>query len=245
MDKYVISTISWARNEQEGNFLLECLRQLAKHRLPIVVTDGGSIGSFCERVGEIPGITLLPTVPYSGARLLSQVKATLAGASTLGADKVLYTEPDKQEFFERQLADFLEFGLREAEAGMILASRDAGSFETFPQGQQLTETLMDRLGAETLGVRGDLCYGPLILRRELCSALETVEEDIGWGWRFFMMAVSHRLGLPIQLYEADLPCPETQRGEDDLKSRLYRMEQLAQNVKGLALGLKHALSSAP
>jgi hypothetical protein len=63
-------------------------------------------------------------------------------------------------------------------------------------------------------------------------------QDIGWGWRFFLLAVARRLGFPIRRFVADLPCPPEQRGEDDTRSCIYRMEQLAQNVRGLALGLR-------
>jgi hypothetical protein len=125
-----------------------------------------------------------------------------------------------------------------AERWVIVAARNAESFATFPQGQQLTETLLHRLCAETWGIDGDFTYGPLLIHPDLVPYVEAITDDIGWGWRIYLMAICQRLGKRIALYTADLPCPIEQRGENDMRHRIYRMEQLAQNVKGLALGMK-------
>jgi hypothetical protein len=69
-----------------------------------------------------------------------------------------------------------------------------------------------------------------------------LHDDLGWGWRPYLMAVTLRLGHRLVCLESDFQCPEHQRGEDEPAARIYRMEQLAQNVKGLAMGLKADVS---
>jgi hypothetical protein len=151
---------------------------------------------------------------------------------------VLYTEPDKGWFFANRLTGFLNT-TRQHEAGVVAAARDEASFATFPPFQQTTETLLNQLCAATWDQPGDFVYGPLLIRPDLLPFLDAVPNDLGWGWRLFVMAVSHRLGLGVATLTDDLPCPPEQRGENDERSRIYRMEQLAQNVRGLALGMKY------
>lgn len=237
----VAATITWARTESEAALLCEGLRLLSAHGLPVVAADGGSLAGFTERVRGLPNLSLAPYQPGQRPRLVGQVQAALAGAAALGADYVLYTEPDKRWFFAHRLEAYLDALPQDAGVGMLIAARDERSFATFPAGQQLTETLTNQLLGEALGRAGDYLYGPLLIRADLVPHVCRIREDVGWGWRPYLMAVCRRLGLPIGLHTADHPCPEEQRGEDDAASRVYRMEQMAQNVKGLALGLKTPL----
>jgi hypothetical protein len=78
----------------------------------------------------------------------------------------------------------------------------------------------------------------MFVRADLVPHVTELHEDMGWGWRPYLMAIAHRLGAGVAYHLADLPCPEHQRGEDHEAARIYRVEQLAQNVKGLALGMK-------
>lgn len=233
----VAATITWARTREEADLLYNSLHGLARH-LPLVIADGGSHEHFLDQIRTLSNATVVTPKAKGASRLLSQVKAAVAGARALNPGYVLYTEPDKGWFFEQRLGDFLAQAKNHTEAGVIVAARDASSFSTFPSGQRLTESLMNRLCAETFGQAGDFTYGPLLIRSDLLPGLQRIDGDIGWGWRFFLMALSWRMRLPLPLWTAALPCPPEQRAEDDARSRIYRMEQLAQNVKGLALGMK-------
>ena len=232
-----VATITLARSPAEAENLLGALTRLAHHGLPIVAADGGSLATFRERAGALPGVTLLATEPGSGPRLLSQVRLAVTTAAATGRRLVLYTEPDKHAFFERSLAALVTAALEDADA-VTLAARDPDSFSTFPAGQRLTESLMNRLAGEALGGDGDYTYGPLVTPARLASCLDEIRGDVGWGWRFFLLARAHRLGLPVRRHVGDFPCPPDQRGEDGPAARVYRMEQLSQNVAGLAQGLK-------
>jgi len=241
MPKIAIATMTWARTPPEEELLFDSLSCLSALGLPVVATEGGSAEAFVRRLHSLPNLQLLPQAAGPGPRLISQVQASFSAAATLDPEYVLYTEPDKRGFFTHRLGAFLSSLDLYPDAGMVIAARDAGSFATFPEGQRLTETLANQLFSEVFGQEGDYNYGPFLLRATLLRSLEAIREDVGWGWRPFLMAVSHRLGLPVVCHPMDLPCPEEQRGEDDPQSRLYRMEQLAQNVRGVVLGLKTEL----
>jgi hypothetical protein len=227
-----------ARTSREAELLLRSVEKLAVHG-PVVLADGGSLEGFTERLSGIPGVEVL-TTPGTGPRLLSQVRQALSVARDQGAPYVLYTEPDKQWFFEMRLSTFLTAGRTgAADAGIYLPARSPVSFRTFPAGQQSPERLFNMLAAETLGMAADYLYGPLLLHRDLIPYLEELPPDIGWGWRIFILTIASRLGMRIVPWEADLPCPVEQRREDDDRSRTYRIEQMAQNVRGLALGRRY------
>jgi hypothetical protein len=241
MPKITIATMTWAHNPQEADLLAASIESLTHSDLPVVVADGGSIEGFTDRLRACHHVSTV--IPRLGpGRLVGQIEATLAAAASQHPEYVLYTEPDKQWFFTERLTGFLAAAEPHAGAGILLASRDAPSFQTFPAGQQLTESLFNRLAGDALGVDGDTLYGPMLIRADLVEHVTDLHEDLGWGWRPYLMAVVMRLGHPLVCVDGDFLCPERQRGENDSAARIYRMEQLAQNVKGLAMGLKVDLS---
>lgn len=233
-----------ARSDEESERLVPSVAALAAHGLPVYLADGGSPEPFVARLREIEGVTVEPTRDRS-RKLVSQVQQALATAvERSDAEHVLYTEPDKGWFFSNRLSDFLVTPHAFAtEPGIAVPMRDAASFATFPGVQRLPESLFNRLAAETLGLPpdADVLYGPLLIHRDLVPYVARIEEACGWGWRTFLFAVCRRLGLPLHTWAADLPCPDDQRGEDDEAARLYRIAQMAQNVRGLELGLRVAV----
>ncbi|MES2462108.1 MAG: hypothetical protein V4671_16100, partial [Armatimonadota bacterium] len=239
---FAIAAPILARNPQESKILLASVERLAAHG-PVFLADGGSIEGFTDRLSEFSDVQVQVT-PGSGPRLLAQVRLALASASESGCSYILYTEPDKQWFFENRLSAFLKFySSQKTDVGIYVPARNPISFRTFPAGQQTPERLFNTLAAETLGAVQDYLYGPLLIRRDLIPYLEPIPADIGWGWRIFLLTIACRLGMPLVPWEADLPCPIEQRGEDDARSRTYRLEQMAQNVRGLALGRRYLLPS--
>lgn len=240
----VVATITLARNDAESQRLTQAITALADHGLPIIAADGGSTAEFVNGLHRIPNLTIRPYQPSAAPRLLSQVKSALTGATSLNPAYVLYTEPDKQWFFEYRLKTFVEQALAGVPFGVAIAARDEASFLTYPSFQYYTEMVTARLSAGVLGQAGDILYGPLLLNPALIPYVESLTEDVGWGWRPFAMVVAQRLGLPVISITLDLPCPIDQRNEDDKKARLYRLEQLAQNAKGLVLGARWPLKGS-
>jgi hypothetical protein len=233
-----IVTMTRATTPAEARLLKGSLRALSRSNLPIYVGEGGSETDFVERVKKLPNVHLCRPAPGQRVTLVNQLRNAFARASAIGSEYLLYTEPDKRAFFAaglRTLAASLARPER-ARAGIVLAARTPESFATFPAGQRAAETMMNGLCAEAFGREGDYTYGPMLIHHRLVGHLENLTEDAGWGWRFFLMAIAHQLGLEIDFCPVPDRCPRPQRAEDDAQSRRYRLHQLVQNVAGLSNG---------
>lgn len=226
-----IATISWARNNEEETLLRNSLLALSKLQLPVFITDAGSGAEFIDYIKNLQGFTVLQA-PAKG--VWAQAKNSLLAAEGHGSKFVLYTEPDKLNFFEQHLEKMLSSAELNDNSGIVVASRSQKAYSTFPAFQQMTENTINNCCAEVIGHRFDFTYGPFLLNRDLVSYIHRVQEDIGWGWRPYMFGLAHRLGLTINSFEGDFYCPEDQQ-QDDAKERLYRMRQLEQNIRGLVL----------
>lgn len=222
-----IATISWARNEEEENTIRASLEQLAALALPVYITDGGSSENFLCFLRSLPGFTVL-----QAKGLWPQARTSITKAHQSRAKFIFYCEPDKQQFFSHHLQPMLETINPEEKTGVVLASRSAKGFKSFPWFQQMTEATINRCCAEIIGKEMDYCYGPFLLNSQLLPFLNALTDDCGWGWRPFVFAMAHRLGLKVESYQGDFVCPPGQR-EDDAQERIYRMKQLTQNINGL------------
>jgi hypothetical protein len=208
----------------------EALLALAATKLPAIVTDGGSGDEFVSFLNSFPTFSVLNGAPGAFA----QIKSSLAQAYQLDAPCILYTEPDKQLFFQQRLSEFI--AAASGEAGISLPSRTKESWATYPESQRFTELFTNQLCQRLVGKEYDFCYGPLLIQRALIPYLEMLDDDIGWGWRFFLFGLAHRLGYKISGVEMNLPCPLEQQ-VDSQAELLHRMRQLQQNVRGLNLAM--------
>jgi hypothetical protein len=163
-----------------------------------------------------------------------QAKNSLLHAYQMGASFIFYTEPDKLQFFEEGLGPMLDQLTANEQTGVVMASRSAAGFASFPAFQQMTETTINTCCAEILGPPVDYTYGPFLLNRKLIPYLMEMQEDTGWGWRPYAFNIAQRLRYTVAAFTADFFCPAAQR-EDNSKERLYRMRQLSQNLQGLVL----------
>lgn len=226
-----IATITWARNDKEEQLLRESLQQLAQLHIPVFIADGGSNESFLEFLKSFPHFTVLTAMAKG---VWAQAKTSLLAAYNTTASFIFYTEPDKRDFFVNFLPELLDKAAVDEKTGVLLASRSATGFASFPLFQQMTETTINRCCAEVMGKSVDYTYGPFLLNRNLVLYISQVQEDIGWGWRPYLFGVAHRLGYAIEAFEKDLLCPPEQQ-DDNKGERLYRMRQLSQNIQGLVL----------
>ena len=229
MSQVTAATMTWVRTPKEESLLRRTLASLAGCGLPVAVADSGTHRDFLYFLERFPHFSV--TVP-ADAGLVAQIKASIRTAAIRGSRYLLYTEPDKQFFFERRLKDFLEAASDHPEAGVILASRSHESLLTFPPMQRYTEGVINHLCGELLGVRCDYSYGPFFLNRTLVPSVEALEPTLGWGWRHCIFRTAHRQGLRVVPVIGDYPCPDDQRSEDD-DERAHRMRQLSENVLGL------------
>lgn len=222
-----IATISLARTNEEERVLETALDQLATLHLPVFITDGGSPESFVSHLKSKPHFTVL-----AAKGLWPQARKSITAAEQSGAGFILYTEPDKLQFFAQHLPALLQSFRASEKFGVLLASRSAAGFASFPPFQQVTETTINQCCREVLGIEADYCYGPFLFHHRLIAHLDRLPESCGWGWRPFLFAMAHRLGFSVDAFVADFACPPDQR-EEDGKEKIYRMKQLTQNIEGL------------
>jgi hypothetical protein len=216
-----------ARDEQQAQTLLGGLRSLARRTTAIFAADGGSPQPFLDAVTRIP-VTL---VPPRARNLVGQIVASLHAAAATHAPFILYTEPDKQTFFDTHLDGFLAAAGREGDAGIVLAARSADAFATFPAFQQRAERSFNELCGEIVGEHTDYLYGPFLLNSALVPELADVDATVGWGWRPFLFNRARRRGFRIAAITGDYACPLDQRGDEE---RAHRLRQLSENADGLA-----------
>lgn len=228
-----VATVSWARDDGEARLIVDALSSLGAMGMPLAISDGGSPPAVVAALQALPGTTMV----RPGARgLVPQVQASIAAAAERGRPFILYTESDKQHFFEASLGAFLSAASDEEDVGIVLASRTDAALATFPPRQRFCETTINVLTGETTGVVADYSYGPFLMRRELAERLSDVPTRIGWGWRHYIFATAARLGLRVVAIPGDHPCPLDQR-QEDAGERLHRLRQLSQNVDGLVLAI--------
>jgi hypothetical protein len=223
-----IATMSWDRTAQEAQLLRAAMRCLAQINLPVVVTDGGSGQPFVEYLRRFRHFTGLEA---NRPGVLAQIKWSLQGALQLGSCYILYTESDKQLFFEHGLGEFLARAPSAKRVGVVVASRSATTFATYPVSQQYTETIINQLVGQVIGQHGDFSYGPMLIHRALIPSMEFFTEDIGWGWRQYILGIAHRLGYSIVQWTRALPCPLDQRA-DTPTELVHRMRSSARISRG-------------
>jgi hypothetical protein len=224
-----VATMTWARDTEEEELLRESLPLLAGLNLPVFVTDGGSGAAFVDFLRSLPNFKLCDP-PRRGPQ--EQAGQSMLAAQESGRGFVLYTEPDKGDFFRRVLREFISSAPGVEDVGVVLASRSGDSFKTFPEFQRRTEEAINLCCAEVVGARFDFSYGPFLMGRALAGSLQSAPRGLGWGWRPYAFGTARRLGYRVESLVRDLPCPPAQR-DDTPRERLLRMRQLAQSVEGL------------
>jgi hypothetical protein len=154
-------------------------------------------------------------------------------AAQFGRSHILYTEPDKRDFFDARLSAFITAALNAGDnPGIVIAARSPGSFRTYPPWQRRTERIINGLCADLIGVKGDYSYGPFLMPAEMLPGVEELEASIGWGWRHRTFLTARRSGRSIVHVAAHHPCPPEGR-EEDAAERAHRLRQLSQNILGL------------
>ena len=225
-----IATISWARDDQEEMVLRRALSGLAAFGWPVSVADSGTNARFTAYLRTLPQFTVT-VAPERG--LVAQVQASISMAAANDAPFILYTEPDKEFFFNERLSTFLAGAPRSRDVGVVIPSRSSASFLTYPAMQQYTEGVANQLCADRIAGAGEYFYGPFLMNAALAREVERLDPRLGWGWRPAIFAAARRSGLRVVLQTGDYPCPPDQRDEDEAE-RLHRIRQLAQNVLGLS-----------
>jgi hypothetical protein len=227
-----VATMTLVRDPAEDRVIRQALTHLARYNLRVAVTDADSGEGFTRALRDLPMFSVAVTSGRPG--LVAQVRASLNTASAWNTRFLLYTEPDKSDFFEHRLMPFITSAPAGDDVGVVMACRSAGGLATFPAFQQYTEGTINRLCAELTGVHADYSYGPFLLNRKLIPYLADLSPHAGWGWRHFLFGLAPRLGLRVVPIVGDFECPADQRQEKP-GDRLHRIRQLGENIHGLLL----------
>lgn len=235
----VLLTITRANDQPEADLLRECLVAAAARCEMVVAADSSTTANLQQQINNVPNLQLHrvdSTVPRT---LVGQLITAIRHLPEPAPEWVVYSEPNKLEFFQRHLEPFIAKASTETTTGVVLAARDRAGFQTFPRGQRLTERATNRLAGVLLGMAGDYCYGPMLIRTELLRRLKTEPDifNLGWGWRFLVMGWAVRSSLEVRHITLPVSCPLHERDEDDHAARLYRLQQMGQNLEGLHRGL--------
>jgi hypothetical protein len=223
-----VATMTWARTSNEELLLRRSLTRLAQKGLPIAIADTGTNLAFGEFLRGLPGVRV--TVP-STAGLVAQVQASFGLAAAFDTPYILYLEPDKEQFVDRFMSAFIRRAPEE-HTGLVLASRSAAGFETFPSMQRYTEGVVNHLCEERFGIAGDYSYGPFLVARALFAHVAEMDRRLGWGWRHALFAQAAAAAVRLVHVTDDYECPPDQRTESD-DDRVHRMRQLSENILGL------------
>jgi hypothetical protein len=224
-----VATMMRAQSADEERLLVRALDVLSRAGLPVAVAERGSHPRFVERVSSLRGFRVTRT---SSAGLVAQIHDSLRLARAFDTRYVVYVEPDKEAFFARDLLDFLHGAPDDADVGVVLAARSDKSFATFPPMQRYTESVINHLCADVLGVAGDFSYGPFVMTRSLARQATDLDPTLGWGWRQATFVNAWRSGHRLVHSVGEYPCPPEQRSEDH-HERMHRLRQLSQNIHGL------------
>ncbi|MGV3773735.1 MAG: hypothetical protein ACO1QB_12595 [Verrucomicrobiales bacterium] len=233
IDRFAVATMTLARSPEEERQLREALSELKNTGLQVYVADGGSPAPFLDFVKGLGFELLLPASRGLVPQILMSIREA---ASRSGKPFLLYTEPDKTAFFRHSLPPYLNSFQEPKNFGCEIFSRNSENFSTFPATQQYAERVINELAFDLMGVRGDYTYGPFVFPSHCISELDGILPEHGWGWRFFFFARLAKRGMGIYFKESGAPCPPTQRNENSLPERIYRMKQLKQNIDGLIAG---------
>jgi hypothetical protein len=224
-----VATITWARTDAEASLLERSLEALLALDLPVCVTNRDTGRPFLDRLQRCANLHLT-----SGGRegLVPQVRDSVVRALQFGRPFILYTEPDKLDFFTTYLRDFVAGAPQDDDVGIVLAARSSTALATFPPMQRYTEGVINELCRRVIGIGGDYCYGPFLMQAAVAHEVPALPPDLGWGWRPATFRAARRHRLRIVHAEADYRCPEEQRDEDEAECA-HRLRQLSQSVRGL------------
>jgi len=216
--------------ENKGSFELMKASLEALSRLPyaVYIADGGSSREFVES---------LEKMGHSVEQVLGDLTAQHKGAILRASDShdfVLYTEPDKYDWFCQGLEETVELYMG-GEQGFGVVSRNVEQLKTFPETQQKWERKMNDLITKRIGINGDFIYGPKLFPQLLGYSVRGIDRDMGWGTLMFLVAKAHKLGVPINNIYTAVSWPI---GKRDIDNEEYRMKQFNDNKAGFELGLR-------
>ena len=169
MSKSIIATVSYDRNDSSlRDRMIQSFQEWKALGMDVVTSDSGSSEEFVKKIKDMGIEVLRRPDGFVG----TGIKQSIQKAVELGADKIVYTESDKSRKygFTKEIKTCLS---KLEEADIVIPSRTALAFATYPHVRQWTETniinffygklLYDLAGSEVK----DYSYGPRVFRKEV------------------------------------------------------------------------------
>lgn len=229
--KISIATVTWARTAEEKIIVMKTLEKLASFALPVIVVDhANSSFPLIDEANKIKGIRIFKA---SKRGLDFQVRKSFREAAKLG-DYIFCTESDKLDFVENHAEKFLNEFYKDPR-GTWLPARSRASFLHYPKFQQNMERFIWEAASALLSIKkDDFSYGPRIFPTVLLPHLNKVKGEINCGFQTFLLAINHKLNLPLHIMEFNAEGPrDVQMGEELVA---YRIQQLEDELRGLRIG---------
>lgn len=228
MKDLAIATMTFAKTKEEAELMESALKILADKGYSAYVADGASpVEGFARNIG------LMGHQVVEVRGLAPQQRDSISRAS----DKspfVLYTEPDKYDWFVNGFERFVDAYSR-GKKGFAAVGRTPEQMKTFPPHQQYWENKMNSIIEYETGIKGDFIYGPKFFPSVLGNHVKDFKKGVGWQTVMFLPGRAYNLRMPIEIIETASECPINQRREDNAE---YREKQFEQNKLGFYIGLK-------
>ena len=224
-DNLAIATMTYDK-KGDPELMLKSMELLSQLPYKVYISDGGSSKDFTDSLKDM-GHNV-----SSANGLNYQLQDSISKASD-NAESVLYTEPDKYNWFKTGLKKTIE-QYYDGNKGFSAVGRTRSQNATFPSFQQKYEQEMNKIISWYTGVDGDFIYGPKIFPSSLGKQVKEINFDMGWGILMFLVGRADKMNLPLNILNTAVSCPLNQRSEDN---ELYRLKQYNDNMRGFLKGI--------
>jgi hypothetical protein len=223
--------MTWVRDAEERARVRDGLVWLAERFTVVAVNREAD--AVPGALHELAALETLTVIPARQPGLASQVREAFAEAGRHGADWILYSEPDKVEFFRDHLDAFLTEAAAKVgpDTAAAIAGRSAARLAALPPVQREAEGLINAWTGRFTEQPGDYSYGPFLLAASCAEWVQTAGDDLGWGWRHYVFGLCRRHRRPIVHIAGDYPSPPA--AGDPRREEVLRQQQLAENIRGL------------
>lgn len=214
--KIAITTTSWIRSNEENEIVLQTIKHLSLLNLPMVIVDRDSPVDSKDKIKKMPNVSFFETNQGLQTQLIQSFKETAKLA-----DNLLYLHTDKLDFVKNYASDMIEKYLNLPTKGILIASRDEKSWDSYPPYQKKQEEYLNFFLGDYVGFRNDYIVGIFILPGFLVKYLDNIKGNIGWGIESYLYVIAKRLGLHFDFYPCTLSFPKDVDTEEKIKN--YRL----------------------
>jgi hypothetical protein len=212
-----IATVSWIRNDEERDVVLETFSNLSQLNLPIITVDSGSSEEDQKKIASIKNVLFFKSKEGITKRLVfSQQEAAKH------ADYIFYLQSDKKDFAKNDVPKMIDYYVKQQEKGLLIPSRTKESFATYPSYQQKHEEFLNWFIGDYVKIEEDYYAGPKIYPATVTKYLHEIKGEQWWGIEAFIYVLAKKLNLPFAFFEVFINSPKDIGNNEFIKN--YRTE---------------------